>query len=147
MAIEIAKGTNTALSNFRVVRHVTRPLLKLVDNTPTYVLIDEAMKQAEPIKGRTQKGVDGNPLPPPFIVAVTDLSDGSQKQMVCNEVLKSELDKQYPNDTYVGKYFELIKNTKAEGKRYNTFGITELAPVAEEKDKETMSVTSNGKKK
>lgn len=134
------------LSNFRVVRHVTRPLLKLQENKQYYIKVDEPMKQADPVTGgRQQKGADGNPVPPPFIMAVTNLEDGVAYTMIANEVLKTELEKQYPSHGYVGKFFELSKNTKAEGKRYNTFGITELAPV---EDQAAITEThKDGKKK
>lgn len=120
------------LKQFRIVKHVTRPLLKLVDGVPTYIKLDAAFKQAEQQKN-PKKDAAGNIIPPPFVIDITNLEGGIPSTMVANEVFRSELEKQYPNETYVGKYFEIIKNTKAEGKNYNTFGITELAPVEEEK--------------
>lgn len=126
------------MSNFRVIKHVTRPLLKLVDNQPAYVKVDGAFKQAEQQKKpKMVKQADGSevPQPPPFVVDVTNLENNQPSTMVANEVFRTELQKQYPNDTYVGKYFEVIKNTKAEGKNYNTFGITEIAPVETEAPK------------
>jgi hypothetical protein len=131
------------LSTFRVVRHLTRPLLKMQDGVAYYVQVEAPIFQAEQSKN-PKKGPDGAPVPPPFILHATNLEDGSSVQMIANEVLKSELEKQYKDNGYVGKYFELIKNTKAEGKRYNTFGITELAPAGTETETE---VPKESKKK
>lgn len=121
-------GTAAAidLSKYRVVKHVTRPLLKLENGVQYYIKIEAPFKLAEQMKN-PKKDAAGNVIPPPTIVDVINLDGGISSQMVANEVFKSELQKQYPNDSYVGKLFELVKNTKAEGKNYNTFGITELA--------------------
>jgi hypothetical protein len=136
------------LSNFRVVKHVTRPLLKLVDNTKYYIQIEAPFKIAEQVKKPKmveatviENGVETKkmvPQPPPTIIDVKniELDPPVSCQMVANEVFKSELQKQYPNDGYVNKYFEIVKNTKAEGKNYNTFGITELALAVEETQQE-----------
>lgn len=132
--------TAFALSNFRVVRHVTRPLLKIEENKPYYLKIDGAIRQAEQQKKpKMVKQGDGTevPQPPPFIVDITNLVTGHPMQMVCNEVFRTELEKQYKDGSYVGKFFQFSKNTKAEGKNYNTFGITEIEPVSDEKTADT----------
>lgn len=135
----IAKATPFEMSQFRVVRHVTRPLLKIEEGTLYYIKVDSAIRQAEQMKNPKkikQTQADGTVIeviqPPPFVVDVTNLEGGTPSQMVCNEVFRTELQKQYPSDAYVGKYFELVKNSKAEGKNYNTFGITELEIVKDE---------------
>jgi hypothetical protein len=113
-----------------VVKHVTRPLLKLEPGVDYLVTIESAFRQAEQMKN-PKKDANGNVIPPPFVIDVfahastSDPELGTPSQMVANEVFRSELIKQYPNDTYVDKVFHLVKNTKAEGKNYNTFGITE----------------------
>lgn len=129
--MEVTKKSPFQMSSFRVVKHVTRPLLKITDNKQYYIMFENPLKQAEQVKN-PKTGADGNVVPPPFIIDVLNLEDGISMQMVANEVLKSELEKQYPDATYVGKYFEIVKNTRAEGKRYNTFGITELELVNDE---------------
>lgn len=137
----IAQKSPFEMSQFRVVKHVTRPLLKLEPGVQYYVKIESAFRQAEQMKN-PKKDANGNIIPPPFIVDALNLEGGVPSQMVANEVFRTELIKQYPNDSYVGKFFELIKNTKAEGKNYNTFGITELALVTEEPKQETGLATS-----
>lgn len=136
---------NYVAPNFRVVRNVTRPLLKMKDNQAYYIQIEEKIFQAEQVKN-PKKDADGNTQKPPFVFFAKNLEDGHSVQMLANSVLHSELEKQYPDNSYVGKVFELIKNTKAEGKSYNTFGITELEAVEEEKETaETEKVTSKKK--
>lgn len=130
-----AKPSPFEMSQFRVVKHVTRPLLKLEPGIQYYIKIESAFRQAEQMKN-AKKDAAGNVIPPPFIVDVLNLEGGTPSQMVANEVFRTELVKQYPNDSYVGKFFELVKNTKAEGKNYNTFGITELALVEEIKQED-----------
>lgn len=123
------------MSKFRVVKHVTRPLIKLKEDTIYVLRFDAPMFQAEQTKN-PKKDANGNPVPPPTVAHVTDAENGVASQIVCNEVLKSELEKTYPDKSYVGKWFELLKNKKSEGKTYNTFGITELE-LAEETPSET----------
>jgi hypothetical protein len=134
------------LSKFRIVKHVTRPLLRLIDNKPVFVKMDGPFRQAEATKN-PQKDASGNPVPPPFLADIVNLETDQPSQMVANEVFKSELQKQYPNDSYVGKYFELTKITKAEGKRYNTFTILEIAPEVETVASESDKAPVTGKKK
>lgn len=140
------------LSKFRVVKHVTRPLIKMELDRPYYVKIESAFFQAEQVKNPKKtkvmvNGVETEQIQqPPYIIHVVDLSTGVSAQMVANEVLKAELVKQYKDDSYVGKYFELTKSGKAEGKNYNTFGITELEPVKEESKTEETKTEASKKK-
>ncbi len=117
-------------SKFRAAKFVTRPLLKLANDTEYYIKIESAFRQAEQMKN-PKKDANGNVIPPPFIVDVVNMETGVPSQMVANEVFRSELTKQYEKDSYVGRLFQVVKHTKAEGKNYNTFGITELVPVEE----------------
>lgn len=71
---------------------------------------------------------EGKPQPdmePPTLLRGIDLDTGEPVQIVVPIVLKSELEKAFPNDGYVGVKLEIHKK-KVESKRYSTFEIYEL---------------------
>ena len=76
-------------------------------------------------KGRGAAPSDQN-KEPATLLEVTDLSTGEIAQIVTNEVLKSTLRDEYPQDTYVGKCFSITKKGREAGKQYNKFSIEEI---------------------
>ncbi len=63
------------------------------------------------------------------VMRVQDLEDSSGTifSTIVNSVLKSELEKNYPNDSYVGHMFRVVK-LGTGGKKYHTFGLDEIKP-------------------
>jgi hypothetical protein len=57
---------------------------------------------------------------------VTNLETGEEMQIIANEVLKSSLEDAYPDASYVGKSFEIVRKPIQKGKKYVTFTITEI---------------------
>ncbi len=117
--------------NYRVVKHVTRPLLKLEAGQEYFVTIESKIFDADPaVKGRERSNADGSKketMAPPRLMDVLDLVHASRpSQIIVNTVLESELVKKYPSDSYVGKSFMLVKN-QIQGRRYATFQIAEIA--------------------
>ena len=138
-------STATTVPSFKVVKRVTRPLLKLELGKAIYVEFQEPMFEAEAIGAvrtrSTKKPVDGaaaepaRKMAPPVLANVKDLVHGGREsQIICNAVLESELDKKYPKDTYVGKQFEIVKN-QLQGKSYATFEIAEVQMQEPDKKK------------
>jgi hypothetical protein len=120
---------------FEIVKHVTLPLIKLLeDGTPMFLRFESAIKTADQLQAtRTRKTKDpvtgkeveaGAAMPPPDIADVTNLENGQLGQIIVNTVLRSNLDKVYPSDGYVNKCFQLKKIKTS--KRYFTFEILEI---------------------
>lgn len=112
---------------FKVKSHVTLPLLKILPEKPLYVKIEGAIFKAKEQAGaRKQTAPDGTPMQqPPELAHVIDLTSGEHAQIIIGTVLGTELRETYPNDAYVGKSFEIVQH-KVQGKRYATYGITEI---------------------
>lgn len=120
---------------FEIVKHVTRPLLKLDIGKAVYVTFEGKIYTATetaPTRKRNDASQDGNTqgggrkMQPPELADVLDLVNGKRpSQIIVNAVLSSELQKKYPEDAYVGKSFRIVKN-QIQGKSYATFEIAEV---------------------
>lgn len=124
------------IPQFRVVKHVTLPLLKF-GVEPIFVRFDEPIFQAEAVTtGRQSKSENGETakmiMAPPELANVTDLVRKVPCQIIVNTVLGAELRKKYPKDAYVGKAFRLSKS-QLQGKRYAQFEIAEVEAVETKK--------------
>lgn len=111
-------------SKVKVKKLVTIPVLKLLPDTPVFVQVTGAIYQGKELK----KGGEEN-LKPADLMNVKDLTTGEDMQIVCGEVLKSTLRDEYPNDSYVGKAFRIIKGKKKDkegGRGYFTYSIAEI---------------------
>ena len=117
---------------FEIVQHVTRPVMQLSAD-PSFIRVDGPIYEADKqTVSRRKKNPDGTPAAvnskfagPPELLPVTDLIRNRPAVVVVNEVLGSELRRTYPDDTYVGKSFRIIKNM-LQGKGYATFEIAEV---------------------
>ncbi len=118
---------------YRVVKHVTRPLLKMEMGKEYFVEFESAIYQADPVvatRTRASKDDTGTTstrkMDPPQLADVKDLAHGGRpSQIIVNAVLGAELLKKYPKDAYIGKAFRLVKN-QLQGKSYATFEIAEI---------------------
>ena len=113
---------------FEVTKSVTRPVLKYDADKPVYVTFQGPITKAKPLsKGRSQKDKDGNVIEqePPYVADVLNLSTKTDSTLICNAVLKSSIEEEYGNESYVGKSFRIIKS-KLEGRRYFNFDIAEI---------------------
>lgn len=114
-------------------RAVTRPVLSLKPGTPIYVFIQGSMHTGEKIDGGSEAD---RAKAPPTLMHVEDLSTRDSKIVICPKVLQGELDKNFPDETYVGKCFEIstIKPDEARGKKYNLIALYEMDdPYADER--------------
>jgi hypothetical protein len=130
----------------KVVKLLTRPVLKMEEGVTRYVKIESAMFIGKDIKSSRKKEDDDdkNKKEPATIVNVINLGkvgangewigDGSQAQIVMNAVLKGHMADDYPDNGYVGKCFAITKQSRAAGKSYNPFHIEEIADPAEFKE-------------
>ena len=120
---------------FEVVSHVTLPLLKIEDDKQYAVTIETPFKKGEAAPARKVKQTNPEtgeieevmtkPQEPPVLCQVTNLFTGERAQMIAGAVFHSEITKQYPDDSYVGKSFQFTVQ-KASGKRYKVPMISEV---------------------
>lgn len=102
---------------------VTLPTFKMLEGGSYYF----AFKA--PIRTETsqQKDENGKMVDKPIDIAqVVNVETGELGQIVVGSVLKSNLEKSYPNAGYVGKAFEIVKQKGKEGKRYRTYTVYEI---------------------
>lgn len=107
---------------FKVLKNVTLPLIKMVEESPIYVKITGAMFVGKEVKGTGTAAK----MEPAILAHVVNLETGENAQIIIAEVIKGNLKDVYPEDSYVGKSFEFIKHSKREGKRYHDYSITEI---------------------
>lgn len=147
---------------FEVVSHVTLPLLKIEDDKTYAVTIETAFKKGEAAPARKIKEEYTDPetgevktrdamskvQEPPVLCQVTNLFTGERAQMIAGAVFHSEITKQYPDDTYVGRSFQFSVQ-KASGKRYKVPMISEvkLTAKAAEASTSTDAPAASSKKK
>jgi hypothetical protein len=107
---------------FNVVKNVTLPLLKMVDEKEIYVRIETevfAGKEVVKKKGEEQ-------LAPAELMRVINWETGEEMEIIVNSVLKGTLEEEYVDGSYVGKSFAITRHAKKQGKRYHTFTIKEI---------------------
>lgn len=135
---------------FKIVSHVTVPVLKIDGTRPVFITFLEPIHIApESDKMRAAREADiaaGKMVKPvPEICKVRNLEDGGVYQVVANEVFKSEIRQAYPDNSYVNKSFAVNKFAPEGNKKYATFQIAEIElEVAPEDQPALASSTGEG---
>jgi hypothetical protein len=107
---------------FKRVRNLTLDILKFVENEPRNVKITGLIHL-----GKEQKDKDETKKKAPAHLApCINLDDGSECQIIVAAVVLSVLTDDYPNESYVGRCFEITKKARAEGKQYFPYGVAEI---------------------
>lgn len=114
---------------FKVKRSVTLPVIVIKKAGDFRVLkITDAMRISKIEDKKAAKTADGEKKrEPATICTVIDVKSGEMGTFIVNAVVKSNLERDYPNDSYVDKTF-YIKNRgkRQESQRYNDFDIHEV---------------------
>lgn len=105
-------------SKVKVVREVAVPQLSIKGAN-----VQVAIRITSPI---TAGNVDKDSNKPVYSCKVIDLTDGVEKSLVMPAIPRSELTRTYPEHTYVGRDFALMKEGEVQGKRYNAWKIVEI---------------------
>lgn len=109
---------------FKKKKVLTRPVLKLVEGEPIYVKLVGEMHLGKDIKDK--KGDDDKKKEPATLIDVINLVSGEEAQIIASAVIKSVLEDNYPNKSYVGLCFEMTKQARQPGKQYNPVHIEEI---------------------
>jgi hypothetical protein len=115
---------------------LTRPVFKLEIDKVRYFKIESPMHIGKDIKSRTPVD-ESKKKEPATLCDVTDLTNGELGQLIANTIIKGTLEENYPNESYVGLCFSIMKQKRQEGKQYDKFAIEEIEDPTEEKKEET----------
>lgn len=119
----------------KVKKHITLPLLKMAKNQPYYVRFDSAIFQAKELKASRTASTESPAAQrrePPMLAQVTNLETGELCQIICPTILCTELNDNYPGESYKGRCFQ-IEQSRVEGKNYNLVNLTEIEDPDEAK--------------
>lgn len=113
------------LANYKVIKQVTVPVLTWPEG---HSLTFEAVAPIYTGKVIEEKrGGDADKKPAELMHIRSPA--GQLRQIVVGAVLKGELTENYPNDSYVGKWFFATKYepNRARKQRYATYAVVEIA--------------------
>ena len=111
-------------ARFSVKRKLVMPLLKMRSGEAIYVKPTGPHFTGKDIdKGETDPAKKRAPAE---LCNVIDLTTGEEVQIIVSAVLASVWEDEYPDDSYVGKGFKIIKGVKAEGKSYYSYSVDEV---------------------
>ena len=147
-----SEGTGVTLpdgSRFKVAKQVTRTLLQQENETPFYIEIQSSIRLSTiPPEYSKFKNKDTGEATLPDVCDVLNLETGELQVLIVNTVLGSELQRNYPDDGYVGRSFGVLRTKSEMDKRYYTYKIIELERVTDARGKtvsvETRNVIDNG---
>jgi hypothetical protein len=103
---------------YKVRKRVTVPVLPFPVGA-TYVL--------RPLEAIRQSEVEDSRYGPARVCEV-EAPNGEVRILIAGEVLHTALNRAYPNNGYVGAWFQVTKLPPREGKRYADYAITEIEP-------------------
>ena len=118
--------------SFEIVRNVTLPFIIIPSDgsefylkfntaiAPDNTTFSERVRRAKAAEPGKEQNVE-----PMHLAEVTNLKTGEVGRLVLHQVLESNLNEAYPNETYVGKLFQIKKQKAAKG-RYFNFNIIEI---------------------
>lgn len=132
----MAKETQNFAPKFVRTAQVTADVLKMEIGRPYYVKILSAIETSQAHQSDEKKRGEQE-MEPALICRVIDLEvpNAPEQILIVNSVLNGILEDSYTDKAtgevkYVGKSFEITKRDKANGKRYHTFQVYEVAVEA-----------------
>jgi hypothetical protein len=137
-------GLANMLPGFEVAKQVTRRVLKQEDGIPFFIRIDGEIYEGEALE--KQRGKDPA-MAPARLCHVLNLATKENMLLVANTVLEGELDRNYPDGAYVGKYFAMRRYpgpVKANGREYKVYEILELTPQADAPHGASATIVADG---
>jgi hypothetical protein len=118
-AAQDAKPVNTTAGGFKFKKlaAVTLPVVKFAPDVPKYIRIEGAIYTGKKVEEKKDAA---------RICHIVDHETGEEGLMIVGKVLEGTLVEKYPDDSYVGKSFEIINHGIRGDKKYNTYSITEV---------------------
>jgi len=106
----------------RVVKRITLPTLNPSVGVPMFVRFDSAIRVSDYKDPDPRKAEEK----PADIAEITDMETGAVFLLLVSSVIKENLHRQYPDDTYKGRIFAIQKLPKRPNKRYHDWDIAEV---------------------
>ena len=116
-------GTTKSGLIFKKTKTVTVPVLKLMTNQPVYVKVESQMQISKQVAGTK---VAGQAMEPATIMHCTNLDGDSECLLIVGKMLKSVIEESYPDNSYVGRCFEIVNHGKRGDKKYNAYSLCEV---------------------
>ncbi len=114
-------------TGYKAKKQVTLPSLSMKEGQTFALRFDTAMRVSEVMDKKTE---GKKPRDPATIANVTDVATGEQYIFIVPSVVKSNLERDYKDESYVGCVFQIThKGKRKESQRYFDFAITELEPA------------------
>ena len=122
--------TEAAVLQFEVIEQLTVPFLVMENDKDYFIRFLTAIEPdktsfSDRVRRNRKDGQEQPSQEPIHIALVTDLQTNQKMKLVAHAVLESNLNEARPNGEYVNKTFRISKS-KATGKRYFNFNITEI---------------------
>lgn len=119
----------TVPAAFKIKRTITVPSLAIKNVGQGYALKFDSAMRVSTISQKAGTGKDGQTkqMEPATIANVTDVQTGEQYIYLVATVVKSNLENNYADESYVGKVFWICnKGKRKESQRYSDFEIQEI---------------------
>jgi hypothetical protein len=116
-------GTDESQANFKIVKHVAVPMLSMKEAPPGRAIICkfvDVCREAPKLEGYKSA------ITTPMFISTIEARNGTARMLPWTQVFRQEMEKEYPNGAYVGKWFQVTRMPMKEGKRYWTFAIAEV---------------------
>lgn len=116
----ITFGQNIDMARFRVKSYVTVPMLEVPPGQSFVCQMFDKVKILPPIEGQKKK------YPGDHFASTIKAPNGEARLFTWNTVFKSEMEKMFPDDAYIGEWFRITRLPVKRGKDYSTFAIEHL---------------------
>lgn len=125
-AVQAPAGAAELPEGFKRVRTVTLPSFSLKEiGVGRGLKIMDAIRVSK-VEGKPDK--DGNKPKPADICTAADVQTGQMYIFIVPAVVKSNLERDYPKESYVDKGFYMVNMGKrTPNQRYNDYAIDEIA--------------------
>lgn len=110
-------------SGFKLVKRITLPTLNPGIDQPYVLKIIDGFRESSYIDPDPKKKNDK----PATICECVDMQTGIHYLWLVGEVVKKNLEENYPDEGYIGLLFGVRKLPKRPGKRYHDYDIGEFA--------------------
>lgn len=117
---EVVPVTPVNREMIKIKRQLVRPLLKHAEHEDVWIMPLNKMAEGEVIEKSQIKT-------PAQMITVLNLAanDRIEYKYIVSHIVANELNKHFPDHSYVGKKFLIHKFPKEQGKRFNTFSVDE----------------------